>query len=230
MHPKVLIFPNPLSDHVANSLVTAGFDLHPLSLTQPPLDPTHQWEAAVVEISLNNEQDSWAMCRLLAQHPSELAGPVLVVIQHEQLHTLAAPNSELFNDFVVAGFEPAELAIRIRRCLPTSDTANQSGSEHVSYGPIEINVETYQATVSSRPLDLTFMEYQLLLFLTSRPGHVFSREVLLNQVWGYEYYGGARTVDVHIRRLRAKLGEENSQLIMTIRSVGYKLGEKPSPN
>ncbi|MED5292488.1 MAG: winged helix-turn-helix domain-containing protein, partial [Actinomycetota bacterium] len=71
----------------------------------------------------------------------------------------------------------------------------------------------------------TFMEYELLRFLAATPGRVFTREVLLSRVWGYEYYGGARTVDVHVRRLRAKLGEEYAALIQTVRSVGYRLGE-----
>ena len=88
-----------------------------------------------------------------------------------------------------------------------------------------LDLETYEASVDSQPLDLTFMEYELLRFLAASPGRVFTREVLLSRVWGYEYYGGARTVDVHIRRLRAKLGEEYASLIQTVRSVGYRLGE-----
>ena len=88
-----------------------------------------------------------------------------------------------------------------------------------------LNLETYQAAIDGRPLDLTYMEYELLKFLSSNPGRVFTRETLLSRVWGYEYYGGARTVDVHIRRLRAKLGEEYAGLIQTVRSVGYKFGE-----
>ena len=79
--------------------------------------------------------------------------------------------------------------------------------------------------MSGRVLDLTYMEYELLRFLAARPGKVFTRETLLSRVWGYEYYGGARTVDVHIRRLRAKLGEEHAHLIQTVRSVGYRLGQ-----
>ena len=75
------------------------------------------------------------------------------------------------------------------------------------------------------PLDLTYMEYELLKFLATNPGKVFTREILLSRVWGYEYYGGARTVDVHIRRLRAKLGEEHAALIQTVRSVGYRFGQ-----
>ena len=78
--------------------------------------------------------------------------------------------------------------------------------------------------IEGKPLDLTYMEYELLKFLAAHPGKVFTRETLLNRVWGYDYYGGARTVDVHVRRLRAKLGEEHANLIQTIRSVGYSFG------
>ena len=88
-----------------------------------------------------------------------------------------------------------------------------------------LNLETYQASIAGRPLDLTYMEYELLKFLAQNPGKVFTREILLSRVWGYEYYGGARTVDVHVRRLRAKLGEEHAGLIQTVRSVGYRFGQ-----
>ncbi len=92
-----------------------------------------------------------------------------------------------------------------------------------------LNFETYQAAVSGKPLDLTYMEYELLKFFVTHPGKVFTREQLLSRVWGYEYYGGARTVDVHVRRLRAKLGEENANLIQTVRSVGYRFGQSRWP-
>ena len=95
----------------------------------------------------------------------------------------------------------------------------------VEYAELVLNLETYQATIAKRPLDLTYMEYELLKFLAQNPGKVFTRELLLSRVWGYEYYGGARTVDVHIRRLRAKLGEEYAGLIATVRSVGYRFGQ-----
>ena len=87
-----------------------------------------------------------------------------------------------------------------------------------------MNLETYQASIAGRVMDLTYMEYELLRFLATNPHRVFTRETLLSRVWGYEYYGGARTVDVHVRRLRAKLGEEYAHLIQTVRSVGYKFG------
>ena len=92
-------------------------------------------------------------------------------------------------------------------------------------GGLEIDFSTYQVTIDGTPVDFTYMEYELLRFLAGHPAKVFTRETLLSRVWGYEYYGGARTVDVHIRRLRAKLGEEHAHLIQTVRSVGYRFGQ-----
>ena len=122
-----------------------------------------------------------------------------------------------------------------RRSTPASSrpgSSTCSGAPGGAPGPSwsstatsSLNLETYQAAISGRPLDLTYMEYELLKFLSSHPGKVFTRETLLSRVWGYEYYGGARTVDVHVRRLRAKLGEEHANLIQTVRSVGYRFGQ-----
>jgi DNA-binding response OmpR family regulator len=98
----------------------------------------------------------------------------------------------------------------------------------VNYGPLLLNTQSYQARIAGRTLDLTYMEYELLAFLAQNPDRVHSREVLLSRVWGYDYYGGARTVDVHIRRLRSKLGEEHARMIQTVRSVGYRFGRHES--
>jgi DNA-binding response OmpR family regulator len=94
-------------------------------------------------------------------------------------------------------------------------------------GELTIDPETYQVRLRGRPLDLTFKEFQLLLYLSERPGRVFSRSRLLQEVWGYDFFGGTRTVDVHVRRLRAKLGAEHEAMIATIRNVGYKLEVPP---
>ena len=131
---------------------------------------------------------------------------------------------DLFDDFCLAPFHPSELEARLRHLLWSSGEPI-TRADLVEYGELVLNLETYQATITKRPLDLTYMEYELLKFLTQNPGKVFTREMLLSRVWGYEYYGGARTVDVHIRRLRAKLGEEHANLIQTVRSVGYRFGQ-----
>ena len=148
--------------------------------------------------------------------------PLLLIIRGSELQELEL-RDELFDDFCLDPFHPRELEARIKHML-ASEIESITG-ERIEYGPLLLDLETYEASVDSQPLDLTFMEYELLRFLAASPGRVFTREVLLSRVWGYEYYGGARTVDVHIRRLRAKLGEEYASLIQTVRSVGYRLGE-----
>ena len=130
---------------------------------------------------------------------------------------------DLFDDFCLYPFQPRELEARLKHLFWR--TGRGTRPELVEYGDLLLNLETYQAAIAGKPLDLTYMEYELLKFLASHPGKVFTRETLLSRVWGYEYYGGARTVDVHIRRLRAKLGEEHANLIQTVRSVGYRFGQ-----
>ena len=97
-----------------------------------------------------------------------------------------------------------------------------SSSEKIEFSDLIINLKTYEAKVENQLLDLTFMEYELLKFFVENQDNVWSREELLEKVWGYDYFGGARTVDVHVRRLRSKLGEKRSDWIKTVHSVGYK--------
>ena len=97
-----------------------------------------------------------------------------------------------------------------------------SSSEKIEFSDLIINLKTYEAKIENQLLDLTFMEYELLKFFVENQDNVWSREELLEQVWGYDYFGGARTVDVHVRRLRSKLGEKRSDWIKTVHSVGYK--------
>jgi len=131
---------------------------------------------------------------------------------------------DLFDDFCLAPFHPRELEARLRHMFSRA-SGSTTRADLVEHSGLVLNLETYQASFNGNPLDLTFMEYELLKFLAQNPGKVFTREMLLSRVWGYEYYGGARTVDVHIRRLRAKLGEEHANLIQTVRSVGYRFGQ-----
>jgi DNA-binding response OmpR family regulator len=145
------------------------------------------------------------------------------MIEYRELSLNLELRDELFDDFCLAPFHPAELEARVRHLLWR--VGGGSRPDMIEYRELSLNLETYQASIASRPLDLTYMEYELLKFLAQNPGKVFTREMLLNRVWGYEYYGGARTVDVHVRRLRAKLGEEHAGLIQTVRSVGYRFGQ-----
>jgi DNA-binding response OmpR family regulator len=148
--------------------------------------------------------------------------PLLLLVSGAQLADLEL-RDDLFDDFCLSPFHPRELEARLKHLFWKKGGGTRP--ELVEYGALVLNLETYQAYVTGKPLDLTYMEYELLKFLAQHPGKVFTREILLSRVWGYEYYGGARTVDVHIRRLRAKLGEEHAGLIQTVRSVGYRFGQ-----
>ncbi len=165
----------------------------------------------------DDEPGAWAVVEALREAP---ATPVrtVVVATEAQLARLAARRGT-FDDFCCEPWSVDELVVRLALTSAAPD-------EVVSYGPLRINPDTYEAVIDDRPLDLTYMQYRLLHHLASHPGRVFTREVLLSEVWGYEYFGGARTVDVHIRRLRAKLGEEHADLIQTVRSVGYRFGRR----
>ncbi|MSO78738.1 MAG: response regulator transcription factor [Acidimicrobiia bacterium] len=172
----------------------------------------------------DDPEGAFAMCRALRKRDGALA-PVLLLVTGAQLGELEH-REDLFDDFCLSPFHPKELEARLRHLLWR--TGSGTHPEIVEYGDLALNLETYQAALDRKPLDLTFMEYELLKFFATHPLKVFTREQLLSRVWGYEYYGGARTVDVHVRRLRAKLGEEHASLIQTVRSVGYRFGQTRS--
>jgi len=123
------------------------------------------------------------------------------------------------DDVVLATAGPGEVDARIR--LLTTRSAEEAGASMISASGVTIDESSYQAKANGRALDLTFKEFELLRFLAGHPQRVFTREQLLSEVWGYDYFGGTRTVDVHVRRLRAKLGDMES-LIGTVRNVGYR--------
>ena len=123
------------------------------------------------------------------------------------------------SDFVVRGASSEECSARIRQLLWPGNES--SSSDYVVVDNMAINLATYQVTVGGQPLDLTYLEYALLAFLATHPGRTYSRDALLRRVWGFDYYGGSRTVDVHVRRVRAKLGPELAQHLETVRGVGY---------
>ena len=123
------------------------------------------------------------------------------------------------DDFILAPVDEEELRSRVARTL-WAHTGTGDGTI-LRCGGLVIDLERYKVTVDGDVVDLTYKEYELLRFLASNPGKPFTREVLLNQVWGYDYYGGSRTVDVHVRRIRAKI-ERHEQFIETVRNVGYR--------
>lgn len=129
-------------------------------------------------------------------------------------------------DFLLSTAGPAEVEARLRLSVGAGETADDQPGE-IRRGDLTIDEATYTARVRARTLDLTFKEFELLKFLAQHPGRVFTRAQLLQEVWGYDYFGGTRTIDVHVRRLRAKLGSEYEALIGTVRNVGYRFVAEP---
>jgi DNA-binding response OmpR family regulator len=218
----IAVVPDPASPELARTLDLAGYSWKAVSAAEPAADhePVGGWAGAIVDIGTDPDS-GWAFLRSISKQ-GERAIPVMLLIGGAQLGDLEH-RDELFDDFCLTPFHPAELEARLRHLLASEIDLHRA--ELVEYGELTLNLETYQASIAGRPLDMTYMEYELLKFLAQNPGKVFTREMLLSRVWGYEYYGGARTVDVHVRRLRAKLGEEHANLIQTVRSVGYRFGQ-----
>jgi DNA-binding response OmpR family regulator len=143
---------------------------------------------------------------------------LLLLVEPDVLSSLRLP-TRLRADFVVRGASAGEIAARVRSLVwPGEEVSDQ---EVVRSGPLTVNLATYQASMDGQPIDFTYLEYALFSFLVTHPNRAYSREVLLRRVWGTDYFGGSRTVDVHIRRIRAKIGGELSDRLKTVRNVGY---------
>ncbi len=183
----------------AASLVTSG----PYDLVL--LDARHDLAAART------------LCRLLGS--DGLAVSILAIVTEGGMVAIGPEWGVA--DVVLASAGPAEVHARLR--LLESRTNASANSGLISLGELTIEEDTYTARLRGRPLELTYKEFELLKFLAQHPGRVFTREQLVTEVWGYDFFGGTRTVDVHVRRLRAKLGPEHEALIGTVRNVGYKM-------
>ena len=156
-----------------------------------------------------------ALCKILATTGN--AVPVVLVLTEGGLTAVTGDWGA--DDVILEGAGPAEVDARIR--LAVERRSNDPAQSKIQASGVTIDEASYSAKVHGRPLDLTFKEFELLRFLATHPARVFTREQLLSEVWGYDYFGGTRTVDVHVRRLRAKLGDSES-LIGTVRNVGYR--------
>jgi DNA-binding response OmpR family regulator len=161
------------------------------------------------------------LCRLI--RTTGVRVPVLLVITEGGL---AAVNHDWgMDDIVLTSIGPGELEARMRLAagrLRAEREDDDPDAHVIRSGEVVVDETTYTAKLGSRTLDLTYKEFELLKYLAQHPGRVFSRQQLLQEVWGYDYFGGTRTVDVHVRRLRAKLGPEHEVLIGTVRNVGYR--------
>ena len=198
--------------------VLPALELLSHSIRSHPLDASHLLSLPECDaIIVDGRADlvaARAACRLL--QTAGVEPPVLLVVTEGGMSAVTADWG--FADVLLATAGPAEADARIRLALSRPDADTPA---HVQASGITIDEQSYSARLHGRPLDLTYKEFQLLHFLATHPSRVFTREQLLSDVWGYDYFGGTRTVDVHVRRLRAKLGEAE-QIIGTVRNVGYR--------
>jgi DNA-binding response OmpR family regulator len=174
-------------------------------------------EIVVVDAAENPGQGH-AVLRTLDHHSPRL--PVVVVVERRDLERFRW--EEVADELLYPGAPEAEIRLRLAMLRDRSGPTDPSS---IRLGPIVLDVDAYRVAVHGRPLDLTFREFELLRFLAERPGRVFTRPALMREVWGYDFFGGTRTVDVHVRRLRAKLGPEHEALIETVRGVGYRAAD-----
>ncbi|HZG02725.1 MAG TPA: response regulator transcription factor [Streptomyces sp.] len=169
-----------------------------------------------------------SLCQLLRS-----TGPGCPLILVVTEGGLAAVTAEWgIDDVLLDTAGPAEVEARLRLAMGRQQLAGDDSPMEIRTGDLSVDEATYSAKLKGRVLDLTFKEFELLKYLAQHPGRVFTRAQLLQEVWGYDYFGGTRTVDVHVRRLRAKLGPEHEALIGTVRNVGYRfvLPEKKEPD
>jgi DNA-binding response OmpR family regulator len=186
---------------------------------QIPAEPANLVNAPGHDLIFLDARQDLAAAKSLAKIlvATGIGAPLIVVVTEGGLAAISSDWGA--SDIVLEGAGPGELDARIRMAIGKANQFERSTQIHAS--GIVIDEASYSAKVSGRTLDLTFKEFELLRFLAQHTGRVFTRDQLLSEVWGYDYFGGTRTVDVHIRRLRAKLGDFES-LIGTVRNVGYR--------
>lgn len=216
MRTVFLVTRHPDVARLGPELERAGFSapaIVPERLANDDVAPT----ADVVVLDLRDIPP--AAFNILSGSYAESGVILLAIATAEQLDRISVDLP--IDDFVLLSAPPAELARRIERALWRKHGVDSEN--FVRCGALTIDLSNYRVTVDEQPLVMTFKEYELLRFLAMNAGRVFTREQLLNRVWGYDYFGGARTVDVHIRRIRAKIEIHGHAFIETVRNVGYRL-------
>jgi len=179
-----------------------------------PADEMEEPHAFVLDLVDADRHRAESLSRSYAKSPC----PVIAVLSRSHLQ---APDLSISaDDFIVAPWETGELALRINKQLERKAPPDEPGVIRV--GDLVINPSRYDVYLAGKPVVLAFKEYELLKLMAANPGRVYSRETLLEQVWGYQYFGGTRTVDVHIRRLRSKIEDASHTFIDTVWNVGYR--------
>lgn len=219
---RLLLLTNDLSPsaEVLPALGLLGHQVRVLPAEASALVETPPTDVVLVD-SRRDLAPAKSLCRLL--QTTGITAPLMAITTEGGLAAITADWG--IDDVLLVSAGPAEVEARIRLSIGRAqivDEADSEGAAEIKAGDVHIDEASYSAKVRGRSLDLTYKEFELLKYLAQHPGRVFTRAQLLQEVWGYDYYGGTRTVDVHVRRLRAKLGPEFEQQIGTVRNVGYR--------
>jgi DNA-binding response OmpR family regulator len=211
----VLVLTNaPLSEQVLPALELLSHKARQIPAEPAQLVNAPEYDVVIVD-GRHDLVAAKSLCRLLRATGQD--APLLLVVTEGGMSALSGDWG--IDDVLLVTAGPAEIDARLRLALARRDEVAEPA--RVQASGVTIDEQSYSAKLRGRPLDLTYKEFQLLHFLATHPSRVFTREQLLSEVWGYDYFGGTRTVDVHVRRLRAKLGDQE-QIIGTVRNVGYR--------
>ena len=212
---QVLVLTNaPLSEQVLPALELLSHRARQIPAETSQLISAPDHDVVIVD-GRHDLVAAKSLCRLLRTAGQD--SPLLLVVTEGGMSALSGDWG--IDDVLLSTAGPAEIDARLRLVLARRDEVAEPA--RVQASGVTIDEQSYSAKLRGRPLDLTYKEFQLLHFLATHPARVFTREQLLSEVWGYDYFGGTRTVDVHVRRLRAKLGDQE-QIIGTVRNVGYR--------
>ena len=218
-HRNILYVSYTTNHHDMMRVVSSGLDVSTLLATPESFGQAvksgHDFDLIVIDDDGMSKDFMSKVDEYVIQN-----GLIPILFVEEESHLSATHFPVLVpTDFVLVGASQAEFQLRIARLLwPNEESAS---SDIITVDNMTINLATYQVTIDGKPVDLTLMEYSLLSFLATHPGRAYTRETLLHRVWGFEYCGGTRTVDVHIRRVRSKVGPQVASHFETVRGVGY---------
>jgi len=219
--PRVCIIANESeqSKKLKAELINNRFDCYTVPNNNAAIGQITGQPFEVILLDMDETTTDSQACEQVQQLKKENQIPLIALIPRDKLDGL----DYRIDDFVIKPYEANEVKARIKRVLKPKVTTDNE--DIIRCGDLVIDLTKYEVSLGSKSILLTFREYQLLKFLASNKGKVFTREDLLNKVWGWDYYGGDRTVDVHIRRLRSKIEDPTHTFIETIRNIGYRLRE-----
>ncbi|MCS6859916.1 MAG: response regulator transcription factor [Abditibacteriales bacterium] len=200
-------------------LVGWGYQAWIADPAEPVVEQLRERGAELVLLDFGaTPNDPVYLCRQIKREDELDHIPLIAIVSSHEAPRLDFSTG--IEDFLIKGAAPAEIEARLKLLFWRLNKVD--AEDTLRAGDLVVNLASYQVTLAGKPIDLTYKEFELLRFLMTHPGRVWTREALLRHVWGEEYFGGTRTVDVHIRRLRAKIGAQLDEMIQTVRNVGYR--------